>query len=474
MIASLGNLALKSRASHDGNPRVLWRQAVALAAVLATVLLVQGSLAVFYVALALWALGGTKHAIQALSVSVILTFLNPALFPASEAQSMLRWMVLLAAILRIYFDVIVLRYRPVVPSMLGFLLLFCLAAFATSMIGGGELSVSIVKIVVFFAGASAAILGFRLTVDLHEYWKSWFFTLFAVVLLLSLPTLFVDEIGRETNRLGFQGILSQPQSFGTFLAPIVAWLTALSLFRRKGVDWPILVCGGLGWVFLFETGARTAFTAVVLSLLVLFMIALLLRKDWIDSLSRTLSERKTGLLLYFALILFLFTFPLWQPALMSFVFKTSLYGAEATVGEAFERSRGFLIAKSLDNFAENPWTGIGFAIPSDLSTLDIQRDPIFGLPIGAAIEKGFLPSAVLEEVGIIGAFFFLVLILSLSVPVIRSAGAPMACMFLTCLFVNNGEMVFFSLGGLGLFTWLLIGLTSTSDACRGHEYKRRA
>jgi hypothetical protein len=35
-------------------------------------------------------------------------------------------------------------------------------------------------------------------------------------------------------------------------------------------------------------------------------------------------------------------------------------------------------------------------------------------------------------------------------------------------------MVFFSLGGLGLFTWLLIGLASTSDACRGHEYKRRA
>ncbi len=71
--------------------------------------------------------------------------------------------------------------------------------------------------------------------------------------------------------------------------------------------------------------------------------------------------------------------------------------------EAYDLSRGSLIDEMWQNITEHPLAGIGFGIGSDPSEMEIERDPVFRLPIGAPIEKGVLPIAVVEELGIIGA-----------------------------------------------------------------------
>src|SRR5690606_26196878 len=103
------------------------------------------------------------------------------------------------------------------------------------------------------------------------------------------------------------------------------------------------------------------------------------------------------------------------------------------------------------------WKGIGFGISSDPLDMKVQRDPVLGLPTGAVIEKGVLPLAVLEEVGIVG--FFLVagwLFMLLRRGAIRG-GMPAVAVCITARLVNMGVSVLFSPGGLGLLVLLLIG-----------------
>ena len=89
--------------------------------------------------------------------------------------------------------------------------------------------------------------------------------------------------------------------------------------------------------------------------------------------------------------------------------------------------------------------------------MEVQRDPIFRLPVSAPVEKGMLATAVLEETGAIGALMFLVLLGSLLVPAARKGNFCHLWLGCTCLAVNFGESVFLSFGGMGLFIWLIIG-----------------
>ena len=148
----------------------------------------------------------------------------------------------------------------------------------------------------------------------------------------------------------------------------------------------------------------------------------------------------------------------WNPiknALVNFTFKGS---RSASMAEAFHASRGFLIMRSFSNFLDQPLTGIGFGVASDPDSFVVRRNALTGLPLGASIEKGFLPAAVLEEVGIIGTGIFLIFLTSLLYPTLRrGAKISSAVLAMSALFMNFGESVFFSPGGMGLWMWLLIG-----------------
>ena len=91
----------------------------------------------------------------------------------------------------------------------------------------------------------------------------------------------------------------------------------------------------------------------------------------------------------------------------------------------------------------------------------ISVDPVLGLPVGAAIEKGVLPLAVVEELGIPGALAVLAWIWLLVRRSIKGAGlVPLALLF-TALLLNMGEMMLFSPGGMGLLMLVVIGLAAS-------------
>lgn len=133
-------------------------------------------------------------------------------------------------------------------------------------------------------------------------------------------------------------------------------------------------------------------------------------------------------------------------------------GAESGGGlvDVYNDSRGYLMQKSWANIEASPISGIGFGISSDFADMTVERDSTFGLPTGAPTEKGVLPVAVLEEIGIPG---FILFFLWVSVVVIRSArngGIEALTVALTVLLTNLGEATLFSAGGMGLLMLILI------------------
>ena len=133
-----------------------------------------------------------------------------------------------------------------------------------------------------------------------------------------------------------------------------------------------------------------------------------------------------------------------------------------TIAEAYDKSRGGLIDKLITNIEEHPFTGIGFGIASNPFEMIIERDPVIGLPVGAAIEKGVLPLAVVEELGFIGAF----LVFMWFWMVVKRAGlrgfTPLA-LTTTALLLNMGENTFFSPGGFGGLLLIFVSWACTGD-----------
>ena len=120
-------------------------------------------------------------------------------------------------------------------------------------------------------------------------------------------------------------------------------------------------------------------------------------------------------------------------------------------------SRGAGLADQWQNFRAHPFIGTGFGVNPGGGFVG-SPVTVLGIPISAPVEKGFLPTAVLEEVGIPGALAFLVLVGALVRQAYRTGDLVWLAVLLTCLFVNLGEAVFFSMGGLGLLFWLWMGL----------------
>src|SRR5690606_8938271 len=116
-------------------------------------------------------------------------------------------------------------------------------------------------------------------------------------------------------------------------------------------------------------------------------------------------------------------------------------GSVESFAEAYSKSRGGLIDRMFENINENPLTGIGFGIASIPEEMNIERDPVFGLPIGAAIEKGVMPIALIEELGapaaIIVAIWIFILIRRAAFNSVTALSVSV-----TVLLINMGENVF--------------------------------
>lgn len=404
-----------------------------------------------YLALLAWSLGGPRRSIEALTLTWLIGALNPGIYTFSPYGGILRWVILATAFLSVLATFI--SRRGIFKGDLYWLIAFVAISAIFAIFFSYAPDISLFKLVTFFLGAATILMAFQLTAKETEYWTMWFITLMAVVTLASFP-LIISSVGYFRNGRGFQGLLNHPQTYAVFLAPFVAYLCAL-LFdseKGKGHNWLVIPLLALAVVSLFATQGRTGALAALLSLSVIYALAILRAKSSVQD--------AVFLIIGVAFIAPIVVAAVWLGGdltteyVRAFMLKNS--GADS-VAEAFSQSRGAGVASLWSNFLNNPLVGIGFGVPSDISNLQVVRDPILGLPISAPVEKGFAFVAIFEEVGVIGVSILIGLLVRLISPLFdRRGNMAVRALGLAALLTNFGEAIFFSFGGNGMLVWLLI------------------
>ena len=411
--------------------------------------------------LVLWSLTGSKQALQALSLRVLILFLNPAIYPAQGPVALLGWLVLAASGLRVFWDNI--RSRGRVHPLVSWLLVFAVTVLVEFLLFSRDTLVSVFKVMSFTYAVCAVVLGFRTSARQGVNWTVWFVGLWFSVLLASFPTWFYSQVGFGVNGHGFQGILNHPQAFGVFFAPAVAFLAGKLLFapdwRKSYWIYPLWL-GALACMLLSE--ARTAAIAVASALALVIAAAFLGRPDWRSFLRRAVKPPVVLLGMFVLIPVAILAREALYLRAVDFIYKGQ---STQAVESSFMESRASRIVEEWKDFEQFPAFGIGFGVSLDPAFRPVI-DPTIGLPISAPVEKGFLPTAVLEETGLVGATAFTLLLLALFRRAFSNNELSYAWMFGTCVLTNLGEMMFFSAGGLGLYIWLLMGWATYSRTGR--------
>ncbi len=401
--------------------------------------------------LTLHALRGPRQIIEAFTVGMFLLFLNPALFGSLSAASTLRWPLIFGAFARVVWDLTRHRQAIWTQAAIPLLIAFSLCAVLFAPMTSYYPQISIMKGISFFVGTFTILTAFRLTANLHEYWLGWFATFFVFFVWASIPFLWLP--GGYIGGM-FKGIVNHSQAFGTFLVPFTGWLTVVLIrSERRPVFLALTVL--LGWFFIYISGSRTSFLATGLAITLTLGLSLL-HADWRKPVLLGLRRLMLPVLLAVVVV-----GALAGPQIVSSLKAFALKGDQVeSYDEAFQNSRGFFIQQQMANFRQSPLIGIGFGVPSVSDKLRIKQSGFLGLPSGASVEKGFLPSAVLEEMGLIGGFLVICIILSLLLGAWRQPDPALFALLVAGLLINVGEMIFFSPAAGGMFMWLCFGLAA--------------
>ena len=312
------------------------------------------------------------------------------------------------------------------------------------------------------------IKGFHQTKHLKAYWFRLLNTYFLSIIFGSLAFLFLG-FGYELNGRGFQGIMSHPQNFGPVVGIISAYFVGMLLSQRR-LSKLLIATIAICIVFVFMSLARTGMVALLLGggIAYLFSFRKAQNKQYAAKGVQLLGLSVT------ALLLFVLSNPTGaRETLTSFVQKREDENVSTNLNDLFTQSRGNLAVSSLDNFRENPIFGIGFGVPSnidDSESLDNIRY-VGSIPVSASVEKGFLPSAILEELGLIGGFATLILLAIIFGKVRNESTFPMFWVLTTAVLINIGEAVFYSIGGTGFFMWMVVAFCYNLDFYKSSELR---
>ncbi len=421
-----------------------------------------------YVVLAVYALLGRGQAIQALFLSWLFTMFSDYVAPVTSFALIGRYAVTLGAALSVLLRSGVLKGALRVNDLVMVTLLLGLFLVFHSLLFSLVPDVSILKAINFILVFSTllAAWGGLLASERHRT-ERFIFGGLIVVLLVSLPL--VATGGYLVNDTGFHGILNHPQTFGPTIALLGAWLGGRFLSERHMPWWCVAILGAC-LVSIVLSESRTAGAALMLGVTLPLFNIMIFKPRSVGSLLLGLRSKR---MVFVGVISILGIVLAESMLIQGFEFYMTKSGRSETneVLEAIVASRGVLVYPMLDNIERNPWTGIGFGVASVPSSMVVVGDPFFGLPISASIEKGVLPIAVMEELGIPGfvlvAAWFWMLIRRAT----RGGFVPFV-VITTALLINLGESIFFSPGGLGLLLMVLVGWAATSQQSEMGSAKR--
>ena len=287
----------------------------------------------------------------------------------------------------------------------------------------------------------------------YEDTKKWIKSFLLIILLLSIPTLLVPKIAFSVNQRFFSGILNHPQAFGMTAAAAGAIYIGQIFFQNKSKLLPVVIiifCISLILVSGSRTAGMALFSAVIISSLLFSMLI-------IRNIKLINFNKVKLIIILISFLLIIISIPSILDLTNIFMTKTEKIAADSIIS-AFKTSRAVLYGPIINNIIENPIKGIGFGLASDWLFMDIKY--FIGIPVSAPVEKGVLPLAVLEEVGVFGLVFFIVWILLL-VRCSIANGFSDTIVLLTILLFNLGEAGLFSANGYGMLYLVLLTSATT-------------
>jgi len=416
-----------------------------------------------YIGLGAYALLGRGNAVRALAFSWLFTLINPGLAP--EANGVGRYAVLFGAAASAFLHGAVLTVNLKVQRFTALTMLLGLFLVGHSLLFSPIVDVSVLK-AVSWAVAIVTLISCWTGMSPQERDETTRHLFWGLVLLMlaSLP-LIISPIGYLRNNWSFQGVLNQPQVFGTTMALLGSWATARILADRNP-SWLMIGLPLVCVVLVSATAARTAGLALVGAIALSVVLAPLLSGKPVKHLFAGLSSTRVWIVIFGALIVGCALAPFLAEKMNAFVTKN---GGEGSLLDSYTESRSVLVKPMLENIAENPFVGIGFGIGSDYTNMVVERDAILGLPTGAATEKGVTFIAVIEEIGLFGAALVFFWFVNMVLVCARGGLVPLTICF-TILLFNLGEATFFSPGGMGM----LLLIMATWAYSQGSAEKRHA
>jgi O-antigen ligase len=404
-----------------------------------------------YLILAGYALLGRRQIIEALLLSWLFSMLSPKIIPVAGYEGFFRYIIILACFFSILLRANFKKFHKLtfVTCGLGIFLILHAVFFSqvTTISFLKALNWTLVIVILFLAWKGMDSLEYENT-------KKWTKRFLLIILLFSIPTLLIPKIGFSVNSVYFSGILNHPQAFGMTAIALGALFIGQLSAQNKSTLLPFIItiiCISLAII----SGSRTAGLALLLAVIISFLLFPILTIRKIKSLFDFKKNKLLIGIIFFLLIIILgpFIFNL----ITIFITKTNKSTVDSIM-DAFIKSRAILYEPMIYNILEHPLKGIGFGLASDFTNMDIKY--FKGIPVSAPIEKGVLPLAMLEEVGVFGFIFFIIWILIL-VRYSIANGFSDTIVLLTILLFNLGEAGLFSPNGYGMLYLVLLASATT-------------
>jgi hypothetical protein len=411
-----------------------------------------------YLVIACYALTGRQQVIQALALSWLFTMINPGLAPDASYAALLRYVVLSAGALSISFrgGIGYLKGFNLWTVFLGGFIVMHALLFSPFPV------VSLLKASSWTLAMGTLLLAWSaLSAIERDDLVRWLFGFLVLVLLASLPLLAVPAIGFLRNGSGFQGILNHPQVIGPTMTLLCSFSVSSLLQKRNPSVW-LVVISICSFILILLSEARTAGLSLIIGLPASVLLLSLIRQNPIGKVAPFLVNKRGSLFFLIVLVIGLFFATRVGEISSQFLSKSGRADVSGLF-DAYQRSRSILYLAMLDNINQNPIEGIGFGVASVPGQMNIQTDPYFNLPIGASVEKGVLPVAITEELGIpglllVGAWAYILVKRS------SSNGLSALSVSIVALILNLGEAVLFSPGGMGMLTLIFLSYSASGSS----------
>jgi O-antigen ligase len=410
--------------------------------------------AAFFGILTVMIVRSPSAAFLALMLSGLGLVTNTAIVPKNAVWTIARLAILFVCLARFTIDLVQSRGSLVAQPYFIALILFSAAAATCSLVSGYFVHIALLKLVSFTVGMTALFGGLQVLRHQRVDLTPWFMSITAVIAINGVLMLVMGAgyglLADGNPQLFFKGPFYHANACGPVTALLGVLLVSTWLYGPHRGRWICLAVAVPLLAFIWLSRSRTGALSFVVGLTVVFLLTYMpAAKRFVRgklTMSRgSLAAAAAGL----ALVAVMFDLATQRTLARSIQGFFTKYAMDAEGGSVLS-TRQALIESSWQQFLERPLFGLGF---------QVSLDPYFvenASFLTAPVEKGFLPTAVLEEVGIFGGLPFVLFLSMLVGSLWRRRNAVGLAMLLTYLLTNLGEVTLFAFGGSGLFCWTLV------------------